>query len=651
MKSATKLRVMCLIFGLGVVQAKPLEDSEVKRATRPPIGETIQQLTNQLIDQNGTLPNTTITLDTRTPPRVKQQMKNHHKLQHIIENSHPGMAIPADESEYDFHLEEATKKATIYKLEIKPTTEKGLSTWVLLNSQTVSPSTARPTIKPIIKLTTKINEKNVTSSASTTESSYKPIKPFFKKRPATTTTTKKPSTTTKMMMPITKLKFSVLQSVKNKTQNPISSTATTSSKTTLTSTTTSMTAAPTSLLSSSSPLKSSTTTFVTKAANATKSSEITSTTALPAEAKQGEVELSTTATDAQKKNRKSPPKKKKNKNRRRRPSSGDKSANGTEIADKIGHNNGKPIGTQIYNYLSREIMPTVGVGLVGLMVTAGLASYFLYPFGTLRRSYEIERKDVKGGYYYDNDYSIGGVAEEDMISKVVAGMPENQGLDMLMEKDNFYKKTDKNEKTNVRTSNDRHKSYRDTIDAYVPQNNYGNFDDDAKIQSKPSDIPNSIYNSNKQFVVGAITKKILEVTPAAVPEHGPRSLNRRKRSKNDIENEIHNYQANEITSDAENTEKVDDFSTTLLTTTEDASKATTEKSSSSSESSSLPPCSSTKQTEIYKPTDTSSIMQVLRDLIELKIKLGLEMMRNTTMTISRYFHEVQKKFESRRKRH
>lgn len=58
------------------------------------------------------------------------------------------------------------------------------------------------------------------------------------------------------------------------------------------------------------------------------------------------------------------------------------------------------------------------------MVTAGLASYFLYPFGALRRSYDVDRKDKDGGYYY-NDYTSGGVAEEDMIGKVIAGNVNN----------------------------------------------------------------------------------------------------------------------------------------------------------------------------------------------------------------------------------
>lgn len=87
----------------------------------------------------------------------------------------------------------------------------------------------------------------------------------------------------------------------------------------------------------------------------------------------------------------------------------------------------KPMTTQIYNYLSREIMPTVGVGLIGLVVTASIAGYFLNPLGALRRSYEVaDRKDDL--YHYNNEEYAGagtadGQSEEEIFGKVIAGMP------------------------------------------------------------------------------------------------------------------------------------------------------------------------------------------------------------------------------------
>lgn len=85
-----------------------------------------------------------------------------------------------------------------------------------------------------------------------------------------------------------------------------------------------------------------------------------------------------------------------------------------------------PLGTKIYNYLSREVMPMASVGLLGLVVTAGLAGYFLGPLGALRRSYDVaDRKDDL--YYYNNEEYAGtdGQSEEEVFGKVIAGMPIN----------------------------------------------------------------------------------------------------------------------------------------------------------------------------------------------------------------------------------
>lgn len=83
----------------------------------------------------------------------------------------------------------------------------------------------------------------------------------------------------------------------------------------------------------------------------------------------------------------------------------------------------KPISTQIYNFLSREVMPSFGVmSLVGLGL--GLASYFLYPFGgsIARRNYDLEPNykynlDEYGGNYGQN--------EEEVFSKVLQGMTKH----------------------------------------------------------------------------------------------------------------------------------------------------------------------------------------------------------------------------------
>lgn len=84
-------------------------------------------------------------------------------------------------------------------------------------------------------------------------------------------------------------------------------------------------------------------------------------------------------------------------------------------------NKEKPISTQIMNYLSREVMPTVGVGIVGLVAAAGIATYFLgTTFTPLRRN---DRTDEI--YYNNNEEYAGpdGQYEEEWFSKVIAGSP------------------------------------------------------------------------------------------------------------------------------------------------------------------------------------------------------------------------------------
>lgn len=93
-------------------------------------------------------------------------------------------------------------------------------------------------------------------------------------------------------------------------------------------------------------------------------------------------------------------------------------------------NKEKPISTTIYNYLSREVMPSVGILGAGILLT-GIASYFLSPFGALRRSYDdaTDRQDNVDNIYsvnneeYASEGSDSGQHEEEVFSKFLAGMP------------------------------------------------------------------------------------------------------------------------------------------------------------------------------------------------------------------------------------
>uniref|UniRef100_A0A8D9E4Q3 Uncharacterized protein n=1 Tax=Cacopsylla melanoneura TaxID=428564 RepID=A0A8D9E4Q3_9HEMI len=140
-------------------------------------------------------------------------------------------------------------------------------------------------------------------------------------------------------------------------------------------------------------------------------------------------------------------KKKKNKNRRNKPSKKTSSVAESKITpveinavSKVpGGSTSRPLSTRIYNYLAREVMPNVGIGVVGLMLTAGLAGLFLYPFGggiaARRTSYERPVMSKYGAtaphrphHFYNPNYNLGAVGmdngqpEEAVLGQVLTGM-------------------------------------------------------------------------------------------------------------------------------------------------------------------------------------------------------------------------------------
>ncbi|CAH0560676.1 unnamed protein product [Brassicogethes aeneus] len=606
------------------------------------IGDTIKQLTNQLMEVNATSAGV-MTFDTRTPPKVKQQQKIKKEP---MENSHAGVAIPIepDELEAGDKIEETTKKLNFYKIE-RPTTNGGLSTWILLSGQsstTKAPKKPPALVKPIEQVAADI--KNMTAVV-TAEAPPRIIKPLFKKRTTTrkpvtvknatesikvsieagksSTTTSKPKVTitTTAASKLTKVKATMLKNALNKKNT---TTAAPSKKTTATNLNTSTTAKPN---------QTSTSTVVSVIKNSTDSPiKLLESNELPAEAKEGETDLS----DKKKKS----VKRKKNKTRRRKPAA-DKSSNSTKIAKQKIAGKEKPIGTQLYNYLSREVMPTVGVGMVGLLVTAGLASYFLYPFGVARRSYEIDRRDKEGAYYY-NDYA-GGIAEEEAIGKVIAGMPSNS-----IYGSNAYKTpSSRNAYSNVNVryrqvdrrsqqAQQAQQSIQEKIDqvqlttkkppvyenSYVIPQNYQS-DTYQPVTYNLNEDSKEKYEEESKFVVGNIPKELnSEATPVSVPEHGPRSLRiRRKRSK-DIENEIDN-EINDLDKNGQiikNKLTTKQEETTTTTTTE---SFTTEKT----------------------PDKVVSFFDLLKDVFHMKLHLGLQLIKNATQTVNTYVTKVQSRLD------
>lgn len=628
-------------------------------------------MTNQQ-ENNTTLPD--MVHDIRTPPKIKQQVQK-MKIKNEVENSHAGVAIPIDEDSLE--MEETTKKLNFYKIE-RPTTNSGLSTWILLSGQASDTTTKSPsTKKTVVKPTSEVKPQNVTLVSN--DKPIRTVKPIFKQRPTTThkpittetTTTTVKSTTTKL----TKVKASVLNS-SNKKLN-----ATVESTTRKQPVTTSVTTAK--------PISSTHATVKKNETTETTTRSVLDSSALPVESKNGEADLPNTDN----KKKKTTAKRKKNKTKRRKP--GDKNSNSTSVSKPTKIFKNKPIGTQLYNYLAREIMPTVGVGLVGLMVTAGLASYFLYPFGAARRSYEIDRKDKEDSYYYSDDYS-GGMPEEEAIGKVIAGMPGNS----LYE--NSYKSpTSRNAFLNTkyrltdRRSQIQRNPYGGMVQGTVENVPLTSAQLDKEITYEKPNYQSNVYEpvsyssdldtrysatADKKFVVGNIPKEVVaEVTPAAVPEHGPRKLNfeenyaeepifivgsqsreftrdvkigalpaqrprslkvRRKRSDipNDIDNEIvPSLDKEEVTTDVTTSNNLDETkTTTTIIPNSTASSNTTEKNETATVDT---------QTTPGLPEKINSFIDLMRELIHYKARLGLQMIQNATISISKYISKVQTRLD------
>ncbi|CAG9762975.1 unnamed protein product [Ceutorhynchus assimilis] len=504
--------------------------------------------TNQLPTDSNATSSAVSFLDVRTPPKIQNFIKD-KMANRTIEQSHAGVAIPLEDDDI---LEESTKKMNFYKLD-RPTTNGGLSTWILLSGQTSTKptTTKKPSVKPIILKDEKNNETLMLS-----DKPMKIVKPAFKQR---STTTKPVKTTTKPIVSTTTVRINTF-SPKNTTRKPI-------------------TKVKASLLQNNNTTKNTTTISTTTVATTTTTIKLPITNltsaSLPVEAKNSEQELETT-TEKKKK------KKKKNK-RRNKPEKKDANAKLKETA-----------GTQLYSYLRSEIIPvTVGFSLVGLLVTAGLASYYLQPFAALRRHDQIDRKDTEGNYYYRDEYS-NAVPEEEAIGKVIAGMPESSLQPKLHSR---YRHVDRR--------------------SQIHMNPYGSVED-VKLNPKeitPAVVPEHGPRDLKQqkFVVGNIPKEYLVNSIGG----SPRYLRRRRQIQDDAENEIDDDNQNKSSDpDSHTTKSSDEFQTTTLPNVINSSNE--------------------------KP---STLFELLSDLFKLKVKLGLELMQNVTNSVSSYVTRVQSRLD------
>jgi hypothetical protein len=365
----------------------------------------------------------------------------------LKESFHHGVAVPLSLDDYEKEL--AREKDLLNKAKKKismesSTPKEGISTWILLSGSSdlkTSTTTSRPEVAKPAYRNDNAEKKNVVKNNITNNSTAAAT---TKKRVPVTQSPKTTKPTQKVSKLITRVKVSAMSEQKNATEIETSTLAHTTKKALLTTkakkytttkktpaTTTTTTVAPKKIIDDSMVIDD----------EKDEPEVIETSTYLIMEAKDDEFNLPNDrapikSTSNKKVASKSGTTTKNKKKKTTTPTTIATSAtNSTKIKKKsdkiktgltkVSKKPEKPITTQIYNYLAREVMPTVGVGLVGLVVTAGLATYFLGgPLTALRRSYDIasRRDDVA----YDRSDDFGNMQDEgEMFGKVIAGMPEN----------------------------------------------------------------------------------------------------------------------------------------------------------------------------------------------------------------------------------
>lgn len=451
--------------------------------------------------------------DVRTPPKIKSQIV-HSQMQSLLTPG-KGEAIPIVLEGNDEAALEKISSDNFKYTHSDATPSSGLSTWILLNSDSVSTPFShhkkvnKPMLHEVSNLTTTENTtdskkklKPATSSTTTEKNLKNKIDPIIMKKPerkpiatiqkVNQTHVKKPTTVKVEVEDNIQTTTSVtLQDSKFKNKTPIIVGKVPSTTKTESNTTTPMTfidsvpdngtrlgtpvvtfphvpvrqrpnSAPQStrrpaisttrpslqLISNGIPSRvSSSPQDLIVVSTSTTNLENISSTVIEETSPETTVTESTSrkpiSTIVKKKKKKN-----KNKTKRRRPSK-----KTTKLQSKISEDDNStsklpgpipngPLSTRIYNYLAREVMPNVGVGLVGLMLTAGLAGLLLYPFGgavPIRRNYEKPHPQ-----YNLNDYPpVGEVdnaqPEESVLSQVLAGMSNSMNQYSREQPDMLYK--------------------------------------------------------------------------------------------------------------------------------------------------------------------------------------------------------------------
>ncbi|RVE46605.1 hypothetical protein evm_008738, partial [Chilo suppressalis] len=468
-----------------VAPATPESSRDVK-TKGPVIRDSIKMVASQLLDKPANKStDAPIVSDTRIPPKLKNQLAHKHKIKirnddgdEPTENAHVGVAVPMTMEE----LESENKVSE------SSTSNEGISTWILLsNPSNITTVSTEPTKiddnqKKQKPMTQKNKNKRPTSN-----------KVPSAKRPVIGSTNKSDLVASGSAINenvYNKIKDTVLNNVQKNKNSPIPRTTTTTTTTVapITEETTTVreiaTKAPSSIIPvikvTSKPSKKKNKNKIKTSTTPAPEEEVEESALLPMEPKEQEIELeiSTPATTTKKPKRSSTRKKNKTKKRKTSKPKPESDTGVSEIktttnktkstkTNKKPNSPTGPLTTQIYNYLSREVMPSVGVGVIGLASLVGLASYFLYPFSTpVRRTLEVDKKDDlyrNNAEEYANEGN--GQAEEEMLGTVLAGMPaySKQKLNPYASQTHLNRYNVKKEPENIR--------YRHVATKYEPNYN------------------------------------------------------------------------------------------------------------------------------------------------------------------------------------
>ncbi|RZF40333.1 hypothetical protein LSTR_LSTR006942 [Laodelphax striatellus] len=512
--------------------------------TATPIGESLKMVTKQLLQS----PTATdmVVADVRTPPKIKNQQLKHEA--DLVSGKGEAVPVPFDEI-HAYEIITSTQKATDSPKSSSmtpPTTQAGISTWVLLSgSASTSPTPVRkappkptasiqavsnPLGKKKTKPTTTESAATTAASEAAKSSSESKLKPTTDHAKQTVNSTKKFQTNSSkeetVKTPITiNLQDSRFRNKTPITMGRVPTTSITKNKTEFVSTsskkkvnaTTPTPIAPPEVKNGSyaqnetsqnrkKPVASlpasldtpTTITIIPTVINSMKrvpvyhhDIPVVPTTSVIIETESADYDPDEITTEdlitttkrprrpANKKKRKPGNKTKKRpavQNAESEPIKEDVleskvtiegNATKSAVATHGSSPGSRPLSTRIYNYLAREVMPSVGVGIVGLVLTAGLAGLFLYPFGggvvARRNAYEPAKNPLSSPdshMYYYNEYSPknepdNGQAEETVFGQVLSGMSqsESQYSDSISKNSANTYNHDVNSNSNVNSGN------------------------------------------------------------------------------------------------------------------------------------------------------------------------------------------------------